>query len=232
MAAEWVVWKADLGSRAYGGPTVAGGKVFVGTNNERAAEPARHQEERRRRGRAARQGRPDVLRREDRQVPLAGGPRQAARTGKVNDWPKEGLCSTPTVEGDRVYYVSNRCTVVCADVNGFADGNQGDPGPRSTRTPTDADIIWEYDMIKDSGRVPAQHVGRLPADRRRHALHRHRQRRGREPHQHPQPATRRASSPSTRRPASCCGRATCRARTSCTASGRTRPTARSAASSR
>ena len=30
-----VKWKAKLGSRAYGGPIVAGGKVFVGTNNEK-----------------------------------------------------------------------------------------------------------------------------------------------------------------------------------------------------
>src|SRR6476469_551924 len=29
------LWKADLGSVAYGGPVVAGGKVFVGTNNDR-----------------------------------------------------------------------------------------------------------------------------------------------------------------------------------------------------
>src|SRR5262245_17989905 len=29
-----VKWKEMLGSRAYGGPIVAGGKVFVGTNNE------------------------------------------------------------------------------------------------------------------------------------------------------------------------------------------------------
>ena len=29
------LWHAELGSRAYGGPTVAGGKVFVGTNNEK-----------------------------------------------------------------------------------------------------------------------------------------------------------------------------------------------------
>src|SRR5262245_55509731 len=30
-----IKWQADLGSRAYGGPIIAGGKVFVGTNNER-----------------------------------------------------------------------------------------------------------------------------------------------------------------------------------------------------
>ena len=34
--------------------------------------------------------------------------------GQVCDWPLEGLCSTPTAEGDRIYYTSNRCEVVCA----------------------------------------------------------------------------------------------------------------------
>ena len=29
-----MLWKADLGSRSYGGPVVSGGKVYVGTNNE------------------------------------------------------------------------------------------------------------------------------------------------------------------------------------------------------
>src|SRR3954471_15284697 len=27
-------WAAKLGSRSYGGPVIAGGKIFVGTNNE------------------------------------------------------------------------------------------------------------------------------------------------------------------------------------------------------
>src|SRR5262245_61249838 len=35
-----VLWKAALGSRAYGGPVIAGGKVFVGTNNEAPRNPA------------------------------------------------------------------------------------------------------------------------------------------------------------------------------------------------
>src|SRR5438876_1185767 len=30
-----VKWVAELGSVSYGGPIIAGGKVFVGTNNER-----------------------------------------------------------------------------------------------------------------------------------------------------------------------------------------------------
>ena len=32
-------WKADLGSRSYSQPVVVGGKVFVGTNNERPRNP-------------------------------------------------------------------------------------------------------------------------------------------------------------------------------------------------
>src|SRR6266851_2712279 len=34
-----VRWVAKLGSQAYGNPTVAGGKVFVGTNNETPRDP-------------------------------------------------------------------------------------------------------------------------------------------------------------------------------------------------
>src|SRR5579883_2440104 len=35
-----VKWIANVGSKAYGGPVVAGGKVFVGTNNEVPRNPA------------------------------------------------------------------------------------------------------------------------------------------------------------------------------------------------
>ncbi len=143
--AEWVLWKAQLGSRAYGGPTIAGGKVFVGTNNEAARNP-----------RDTRKDADGQIERLDKGILMVFD----EKTGKflwqhvfdklpnlnVTDWPKEGLCSTPTVEGDRVYYISNRCTVVCADVHGRANGVQGIK--TKYETPTDADIIWEYDMIK------------------------------------------------------------------------------------
>ena len=33
LIAKNILWSADLGSKAYGGPIVAGGKVFIGTNN-------------------------------------------------------------------------------------------------------------------------------------------------------------------------------------------------------
>ena len=43
--------RADLGSMAYGGPVIAGGRIFVGTNNESPRDPSHHR----------RQGRHDVL---------------------------------------------------------------------------------------------------------------------------------------------------------------------------
>ena len=47
LPAEWdvltgmnVLWSQPVGSQAYGGPTVANGRVFVGTNNEGRRDPA------------------------------------------------------------------------------------------------------------------------------------------------------------------------------------------------
>jgi outer membrane protein assembly factor BamB len=142
-----VKWKAQLGSRSYGGPVIAAGKIFCGTNNENPRND-------RDRGKATEDdpfGEPldkGILMCFEEKTgdfvwqavhdKLNGGP--------VNDWPHEGLCSTPVVEGDRIYYCTNRCTVVCADVNGFANGNQGFQDEQY-QDASDADIIWELDMM-------------------------------------------------------------------------------------
>jgi outer membrane protein assembly factor BamB len=148
-----VLWKADLGSKAYGGPIVAGGKVIVGTNNGRPRNPRDTKKN-------AQTGEVEPI---DRGVVMCFEEKtgkflwQAVHdklpSGPVNDWPHEGVCSTPVVEGDRVYYVSNRCTVICADANGLADGNQGIE-TEAYKTATDADFIWEYDMIKELNVFP------------------------------------------------------------------------------
>jgi len=41
------------------------------------------------------------------------------------DWPRMGMSSEATVEGDRVYLVDNRGAVLCLDAKGLADGNDG-----------------------------------------------------------------------------------------------------------
>ncbi|MFN3651084.1 MAG: PQQ-binding-like beta-propeller repeat protein [Armatimonadota bacterium] len=149
-----VRWVAKLGSQSYGNPTVAGGKVFVGTNNEGLRNPKQT-------------GDRSVVMCFDEKtgellwqlaVPKLG-------TGKVSDWEYLGICSSPAVEGDRVYLVTNRCEAICLDVNGMANGNDGPyktegqylagPGnPAMEVGPKDADIIWVYDLREELGVFP------------------------------------------------------------------------------
>ena len=48
-----------------------------------------------------------AFRESDGTVPVAGRARQAA-AGRANDWPFQGICSSPLVEDGIVYYMSNR----------------------------------------------------------------------------------------------------------------------------
>ena len=120
-----IKWVADLGSKAYGGPSIAGGKVFVGTNNESLRNKTL---------RAIDLGVIMCFAEVDGKF-LWHAVHAKLPAGQVNDWPFEGIASTPTIEGDRLYYVSNRCEVVCANVN------TGKP-------------IWTLDMIKELGVFP------------------------------------------------------------------------------
>lgn len=154
-----VKWIAELGTESYSTPVVAGGKVFIGTNN----------------------GRPRDKRHEgDRGVFMCF----EEASGKLlwqlvapkleedpyYDWPRTGMSSPGTVEGNRIYLVSNRAQLLCLDVRGMANGNDGpfqEEGKLMTRRPTngepvieldagplDADVIWVYDMFKEAGIWP------------------------------------------------------------------------------
>ncbi len=151
--AEWLLWKAELGSRSSGGPVVAGGRVFVGTNNERPRNKRDTRKDATGEVEPTDKGVLMVFEEKTGKFLWQAVHDRLPNLGGVTDWPKEGLCSTPVIVGGRVYYVSNRCTVVCADVNGFADGNQGFPNEKY-KDATDADIIWECDMWKDLGVEP------------------------------------------------------------------------------
>ena len=144
-----IKWKAPLGTRAYGGPTIAGGKIFVGANNENPRNPR----DRGKPNAANPIGEPidkGVLMCFDEATGkfLWQAVHDKLESGGVSDWPREGICSTPVVEGNRVYYASNRCEIICADVDGFANGNDGIQTEKY-KDKTDADIIWSVDMRKE-----------------------------------------------------------------------------------
>jgi outer membrane protein assembly factor BamB len=130
-----VKWAVNLGSKAYGGPIISGGKIFIGTNNNLPRNPAVT-------------GDKGILMcfRESDGSFLWQSIHDKLDKGRVNDWPEEGICSSPVVEGDRLYYVSNRCEVICASTEGLAAGNKGVTDEKY-KGKTDADIIWRLDMI-------------------------------------------------------------------------------------
>jgi outer membrane protein assembly factor BamB len=99
-----IKWSVDLGSKAYGGPIVAGGHIYVGTNNGKPRDPSI-------------QGDKGVLMCFDQATGkfLWQAVHDKLPAGRVNDWPDEGICSSPIVEGDRLYYINNRAEVICAD---------------------------------------------------------------------------------------------------------------------
>jgi outer membrane protein assembly factor BamB len=57
------------------------------------------------------------------------------------------VCSTPHIQGDTLYYVSNQAHVVAADVDGLADGNDGKVKNEKYTGDQHGDILWSLDMI-------------------------------------------------------------------------------------
>jgi outer membrane protein assembly factor BamB len=173
-----VKWIADIGTQTHSTPVVAGGRVYIGTNNDQPRDP-KHQGDR------------GVLMCFDEasgrflwQLVVPKRDEDA-----YMDWPRTGISSPVTVEGDRVYLVNNRGAVVCLDAKGMADGNDGpfrdeaahmtspnisNTPPRQvagaeikpeplrapadgvllTPGPLDADILWTFDLVADAGIWP------------------------------------------------------------------------------
>ena len=150
-----IKWSAKLGNETHSTPVVAGGRVYVGTNNGEPRDP-KHQGDR------------GVLmcfeERDGKLLWQLVVPKR--EEDPYHDWPKCGISSPATVEGDRVYLVDNRGVVLCLDARGLANGNDGpfrDEGaymtPRGTNAPAqplqpgplDADILWAFDLTKEAG---------------------------------------------------------------------------------
>jgi len=107
-----VAWVVPLGTRTYSTPVVGGGRVLIGTNNGRPRNP-RHTDDR------------SVLMCFDE---VDGRFRWQLVVPKMSDknpyldWPRVGIVSPATIEGDRAYLLTNRGEVVCLDMAPMIDG--------------------------------------------------------------------------------------------------------------
>lgn len=143
-----VIWRARAGSQV--ASTVAGGgRIFVATNNERPR---------------------DSFLKEDRGVLMcfntngtflwqSSHPRLSKRSF---DLPGSPIHCQPSLDGKRVYYLSNRGELVCLDSNGFLDGkNDGPFSGEERQASIDADVIWKLDLVGELGveRRDAHDVG-------------------------------------------------------------------------
>ncbi len=139
-----IKWVADLGSQSYGNPVVAGGMVFVGTNNELVRDPKQPGD----------RGVLMAFRESDGQF-MWQQTHVKLESGRANDWPFQGVASSPLVEGERLYYVTNRGVLTCLDIQGFHDKENDGPVTDEKLTGLgDADVIWTLDMMEEVGSYP------------------------------------------------------------------------------
>ena len=108
-----ILWYANLGSQTYGNPVVSGGQVFVGTNNG-AGHLKRYPS-------TVDLGCLIAFNEADGEF-LWQHSSEKLSTGRVHDWPLQGICCAPLVEGDRLWFVTSRGEVRCLDSKGFYDG--------------------------------------------------------------------------------------------------------------
>jgi outer membrane protein assembly factor BamB len=138
-AGKNVRWSMPLGSETYGNPVVANGKVYVGTNNGAG-----------------------YLKRYPSEVDLGvllcfdektgeflwQHSSEKLPSGRVHDWPNQGICCAPLIDGDRLYYVTSRGEVACLDTAGFSDGKNDGVKSEPNENKDEADVIWSFDMMK------------------------------------------------------------------------------------
>jgi outer membrane protein assembly factor BamB len=151
LPTEWDVktgknikWVAALGSQSYGNPTVANGVVLVGTNNEATRDPKQ----------AGDRGVLMAFAESDGEF-LWQATFEKLLSGRANDWPFQGIASSPLIMGETAYFVSNRGIVHAVDIRGFHDDeNDGIITNETLTGPHDPDFIWSFDMMEEVGAFP------------------------------------------------------------------------------
>jgi len=154
-----VLWEIKVGTHQYSIPTLDRGRIYIGANDGGFERPG--------------------------YKPTRGGAIYCVEqaTGKLiwqlaspryfegvkpplhfDQWGC-GICSGPAVDGNRVYVVGNRGEILCLDVDGQANGNDGPfkdeqaymgitNAPGNEPRATDGDIIWKYNLLSESDVAP------------------------------------------------------------------------------
>lgn len=136
-------WSSPLGSETYGNPVVANGKVYVGTNNG-GGYLTRYPS-------TVDLGVLLCLDEKDGKF-LWQHSSEKLPTGRVHDWPDQGICCAPLVDGDRLWYVTSRGEVACLDTEGFRDKeNDGPFTTEAFENEEEADVVWKVDMMRSLG---------------------------------------------------------------------------------
>ncbi len=138
-----IVWSVALGDETFGHPVVAGGTVYVGTDNARRLNPAVEEDA-------------GVLMAFDAQDGTFLWQDVAPRVERgLREFLLPSTTSAPYVEGDRLFYVTAECQLRCLDTRGFRDGeNDGPYREERFQDAAAADIVWELDMCGRLGVFP------------------------------------------------------------------------------
>jgi outer membrane protein assembly factor BamB len=123
-----IKWVANLGNKTFGSPVVSQGKVFIGTAGDSAADAA-------------------LVCLDEKTGQRLG--RFVCGSVHTDNF---GVCSTPTIEGDRLYFVAPDPRVICLDLTAWPKPSAAAGGAASARP-----IVWQYDMAA-TFRVVQDHV--------------------------------------------------------------------------
>jgi outer membrane protein assembly factor BamB len=129
-----IKWQAEIASAAFGAPVVSDGLVWIGGNRWRPGEQEAKD--------AA------LLLCLDEQTGEKLYEYVSPRLRGVSlvmDPPWHGLGSSPLIEGDRLWFVTNRCETVCLDIAPLKAEPRGEPR-----------VVWKVDMREKFGVFPSQ----------------------------------------------------------------------------
>jgi outer membrane protein assembly factor BamB len=158
---ENVRWVVKLGTFICGNPTVADGRVFVGTDDAMLQSDPRLKRTRGGMVWCLDEKTGNTLWR----LPVPVRPKERLPKDAHYGQQNLGVCSAPTVAGKRAYVVTNAAEILCLDVKGQADGNDGPFNDEATyiagsNNPpvnvdkNDGDILWRYDLVEQLGICP------------------------------------------------------------------------------